>query len=71
VSELPVIRVDNAHYQVEREDGSQPEIYTLPAGPGFILDSTGKLCLIPMPQVLRLLGAHQKRRGTKIRPPFF
>ena len=47
MSELPVIRVDNTHYQVEREDGSQPEIYTLPAGPGFILDATGYAFQIP------------------------
>jgi hypothetical protein len=39
--QLPVIHVDDAHFQVDREDGSEPEIYTLSVGPGFILDATG------------------------------
>jgi hypothetical protein len=39
--QLPVIRVDDAHFQVDREDSRDPEIYKLPVGPGFILDATG------------------------------
>lgn len=47
VSDLPVIRVDDNHFQVEREDGSQPEIYILPAGPGFLLDTSDYTFHIP------------------------
>lgn len=47
MSELPVIRVDDAHHQVERAEGNEPEIYKLPAGPGFILDATGYNFRIP------------------------
>ena len=47
MSELPVIRVDHAHYQVEQVDGSQPEIYMLPAGPGFFLDASEYAFQIP------------------------
>lgn len=46
--ELPVIRVDDAHFQMERGDGSEPEIYRLPAGPGFILDATGYTFRVPL-----------------------
>ncbi len=46
--ELPVIRVDDAHFQVEREEGSESEIYRLPAGPGFILDASGYTFRIPL-----------------------
>lgn len=45
--ELPVIRVDDAHYQVKREDGSEPEMYRLASGPGFILDATDYTFHIP------------------------
>jgi hypothetical protein len=47
VYELPVIRMDDAHYQVKREDGSEAEMYKLPAGPGFILDTTGYVFHVP------------------------
>ena len=46
--ELPAIYVDDAHFQVEREDGTEPEIYRLPAGPGFILDATGYTFRVPL-----------------------
>jgi hypothetical protein len=46
--ELPVICVDDAHFQVEREEGGEPEIYRLPAGPGFILDATGYTFQVPL-----------------------
>jgi hypothetical protein len=47
VSDLPVVRVDELHHKVERVDGSQPEIYILPAGPGFYLDATEYNFTIP------------------------
>ena len=46
--ELPVIRVDDTHFQVEREDGTEPEIYRLSSGPGFILDATGYTFRVPL-----------------------
>jgi hypothetical protein len=48
VYELPVIRVDDAHFQMEWQDGTEPEIYRLPAGPGFVLDATGYTFRVPL-----------------------
>jgi len=47
VSDLPVIRVDELHLQVELTDGSHPEIYILPAGPGFFLDAAEYTFQVP------------------------
>ena len=46
--ELPVIHVDDAHFHVERKEGSESEIYRLPTGLGFILDATGYRFKIPL-----------------------
>jgi hypothetical protein len=48
VYELPIIRVDDAHFHKERDGGEESEIYRLSAGPGFILDATGYTFRIPL-----------------------
>src|SRR5512141_2477910 len=37
---LPVIMVDAEHMQVKHADGTAPQEYAIPAGPGFVLDAT-------------------------------
>ena len=46
--ELPVIRVDEAHFHIERKDGSDSSVYQLPSGPGFILDATDYSFRVPI-----------------------
>ncbi len=51
-SHLPVIKADMEHLQVEKGDGSVPPFYDVPAGDGFVLD-TSELKLV-MPPSLKI-----------------
>jgi hypothetical protein len=64
--ELPVIRVDDAHFHIEKKEGGESGIYHLPTGPGFILDATGYTFRVPRdlggqaPNIIQLVcGAGQ------------
>ncbi len=44
---LPVIKADNEHLQVERSDGTVSPEYEINAGNGFVLDTSGYEIQIP------------------------
>lgn len=44
---LPVIKVDDRHWQIEQPDGSEALIYEVPPGAGLILDATGYEIRVP------------------------
>ena len=46
-NDLPVIKADNEHLQVERSDGTVPPEYEIKAGNGFVLDISGYEIQIP------------------------
>ncbi len=46
-SNLPVIKADNEHLQVNRNDGTTPLEYEISAGIGFVLDTSGYKIEIP------------------------
>lgn len=47
VYNLPVIKADNEHLQIERSDGTVPPEYEISAGNGFVLDATDYEIQIP------------------------
>lgn len=52
LNDLPVIKADDEHLQVERTDGATPPAYEIPAGDGLVLDVTDYT--IPIPPELRI-----------------
>ncbi len=45
--DLPVVKADIEHLQAERSDGSVPPFYDIPAGDGFVLDTSTLQLQIP------------------------